>query len=141
MTLLTRIVHTVGFEVFGILIFTPFAVFILNKSIMAIGILAIAISIVAMFWNLVYNYLFDLIENRLGGDRLKRGVILRVSHALLFELGLLVITLPFIAYWLNMGIIQALLIDISFVLFYVVYAFFYNYIFDKVYFGYMIPKS
>jgi uncharacterized membrane protein len=140
MTLFARIIHTIGFEVFGVLIFTPFAVFILNESVMTIGVLAIAISIVAMLWNLIYNYIFDLLENKLGRDRIKRGIFTRINHALLFELGLLIITLPFIAYWLHMGILEALLIDISFVVFYVIYAFVYNFIFDKIYFGYVKPR-
>ena len=137
MTLFARIIHTIGFEVFGVLIFTPFAVFILNESVMTIGVLAIAISIVAMLWNLIYNYIFDFVENKLGRDRAKRGVFTRINHALLFELGLLIITLPFIAYWLHMGILEALLIDISFVVFYIIYAFVYNFVFDKIYFGYI----
>lgn len=134
MSFAARIVHMVGFEVFGVIIFTPFAMFVLNESMSHIGFLAIAVSLIAMVWNLVYNYAFDIVENKFDGHRSTRGVLLRILHALLFEAGLLIITIPLIAYWLSMDFITALLVDIGFVVFYLVYAFVYNYIFDKIYF-------
>lgn len=38
---------------------------------------------------------------------------------------------------LDMGLIEAIIVDIGFVIFYLVYAFVYNYIFDKIYFGFI----
>jgi uncharacterized membrane protein len=140
MSFWVRIVHTIGFEVFGVVIFTPFAVFVLNKSVFEIGILAVVISVIAMIWNFIYNYIFDSIEGSFGHHRSKRKLIMRVMHALLFEIGLLVVTLPLVAYWLDMSLIKALLVDIGFVIFYIVYAFVYNYIFDKIYFGFILDR-
>jgi uncharacterized membrane protein len=133
-----RIIHMLGFEVFGVLIFTPFAMLVLNESIFHIGVIAIAISLMAMVWNFIYNYIFDLIESYLNGHRSTRKVSMRLLHALLFEIGLLIVTVPLVAYWLEMSLLNALLVDIGFVIFYLVYAFFYNYIFDKIYFTYFV---
>ena len=133
-----RIIHMLGFEVFGVLIFTPFAMLVLNESIFHIGVIAIAISLMAMVWNFIYNYIFDLIESYLNGHRSTRKVSMRLLHALLFEIGLLIVTVPLVAYWLEMSLKNALLVDIGFVIFYLVYAFFYNYIFDKIYFTYFV---
>jgi uncharacterized membrane protein len=141
MSFLARVIHTVGFEVFGVVIFTPFAVLVLNENIWRIGFLAIVISIIAMVWNLIYNYIFDFIESSFGGHRSKRKLFMRMAHAVLFELGLLVVTLPMVAYWLHMSIWKALLTDIGFVVFYLIYAFVYNYIFDKIYFGIVVSKK
>ena len=138
MSFTARVIHMIVFEVFGILIFTPFAMFVLNESIFHIGVIAVVISLMAMVWNFVYNYIFDLVENSLNGHRSTRRVIIRLLHALLFELGLLIVTIPIVAYWLNMSFLDALIIDIGFVLFYLIYAFFYNYIFDNIYFKYFI---
>ena len=131
-----RIIHMLGFEVFGVIIFTPFAMLVLNESIFHIGVIAIAISLMAMVWNFIYNYIFDLIESSLNGHRSTRKISMRLLHALLFEVGLLIVTVPLVAYWLEMSLLNALLVDIGFVVFYLVYAFFYNYIFDKIYFTY-----
>ena len=65
MSFFARITHMIGFEVFGIIIFTPFAMLILNENILNISILAIVVSLIAMVWNFIYNYGFDLIENYL----------------------------------------------------------------------------
>ena len=128
----------IGFEVFGIIIFTPFAMLILNENILNISILAIVVSLIAMVWNFIYNYGFDLIENYLNGHRSTRKVFIRFIHALFFEVGLLIVTVPLLAYWLDMSLLSAFLVDIGFVVFYIIYAFFYNYIFDKIYFTYFV---
>ncbi|MBK2257860.1 PACE efflux transporter [Francisella philomiragia] len=137
MSFTARLVHTIGFEFFGILIFTPFAMFVLHKDMFHIAGLAIIVSIIAMLWNLIYNYIFDAIERKANMCRSKRGVIIRVLHAILFEAGLLIVTIPLVAYMLDMGLIEAIIVDIGFVIFYLVYAFVYNYIFDKIYFGFI----
>ena len=138
MSLIARIIHIIGFEVCGILIFTPFAMLVLNESIFNIGVIAVVISLMAMVWNFIYNYIFDLVESSLDGHRSTRKISMRLLHALLFEVGLLIVTVPLVAYWLEMNLVAALLVDIGFVVFYLVYAFFYNYIFDKIYFTYII---
>ena len=138
MSFTARLIHMLGFEIFGILIFTPFAMLVLNESIFHIGVIAILISLMAMVWNFIYNYIFDLVESSLDGHRSTRKISMRLLHALLFEVGLLIVTVPFVAYWLEMNLVAALLVDIGFVVFYLVYALFYNYIFDKIYFTYFI---
>ncbi len=138
MSFTARLIHMLGFEIFGILIFTPLAMLVLNESIFHIGVIAILISLMAMVWNFIYNYIFDLVESSLDGHRSTRKISMRLLHALLFEVGLLIVTVPFVAYWLEMNLVAALLVDIGFVVFYLVYALFYNYIFDKIYFTYFI---
>ena len=100
--------------------------------------MAVVISLMARVWNFIYNYIFDLVESSLDGHRSTRKISMRLLHALLFEVGLLIVTVPLVAYWLEMNLVAALLVDIGFVVFYLVYAFFYNYIFDKIYFTYII---
>ena len=121
------------FELFGILLFAPIAAFVLNENIMSVGILGIVISLIAMFWNFIYNLIFDKVEARLGMDRFARQPMTRVIHALLFEIGLLIPTVPLVAVWLGMSLWQAFLVDISFVVFFLVYAFIYNWVFDLIY--------
>ncbi len=43
------------------------------------------------------------------------------------------LTLPVIAWWLDLALLAALALNIGFVTFYLVYAFIYNWSYDKVY--------
>ena len=113
----------VGCEAFAIIIFAPVAALILNKTVVEIGVLGLVISTIAMLWSFIYNYLFDQVEFSLKKDRFNRSILTRVTHALLFELGLLIVILPLIAFWLNMTLWHAFILDIAFVVFFLVYAF------------------
>lgn len=128
-----RIIHMIGFEVIAVIIFAPIAAFVLNKGIMEVGALGLIISLTAMLWNFVYNYLFDTVETSLKMDRFNRSILTRIVHALFFELGLLIATIPLIAYWLDMTLLQAFIVDIAFVVFFLIYAFVYNWAFDTIY--------
>ncbi|TNF69193.1 MAG: PACE efflux transporter [Gammaproteobacteria bacterium] len=128
-----RIIHMVLFELFGILIFAPFAALVLAENILTVGTLGIVISLIAMIWNFIYNIIFDKIEANLGKNRFERTPVIRVLHALLFEGGLLIATIPLVAIWLNMSLLQAFITDIAFVVFYLIYAYVYNWCFDKSY--------
>ena len=138
MSFTARVIHMLGFEIFGVIIFTPIAMFVLHEDIFSVGVIAVMISLMAMVWNFIYNYIFDLVENSLNGHRSTRKMSMRLFHALLFEIGLLIVTVPLVAYWLDMSLLDALLIDIGFVVFYLIYALSYNYIFDKIYFTYFV---
>lgn len=58
---------------------------------------------------------------------------MRVAHAVLFEVGLLAVLMPFIAWYLGVSLLQALLMDASFAGFYMAYAFVFNLAYDRVY--------
>jgi uncharacterized membrane protein len=58
---------------------------------------------------------------------------LRILHATLFEASLLVLTIPMVAWWLDMGLWAAFLADIGFAFFFLIYAFMYNWIYDVVF--------
>lgn len=57
----------------------------------------------------------------------------RVIHAVIFELGILIVLMPFIAWYLNVSLLQAFTMDISFAAFYMVYAFVFNWGYDQVF--------
>lgn len=127
-----RIRQAVGFEVIGVLLFVPFASWAFGFSYQALGILAVVMSVIATVWNYVYNLGFDHLLLRLK-KRVHKNPIERVVHAVCFEGGLLLVSLPLVALWLNIGLWQAFIMDIGFAAFYLVYAFVYNWIYDKVF--------
>lgn len=98
MTSNERIFHAILFELGAIVI----SVLIIKLSdsyhISTTFGLSVIMSIMAMVWNVIFNYFFDKI---FIGERLNRGVLIRLLHVLLFEGGLLLFTAPVIAYALN----------------------------------------
>lgn len=127
-----RIRHTLGFEIVGLIIFVPLASWLFGFDIHAIGLIAVAGSIIATGWNYFYNLLFDHSMVKLRGN-VHKTVPIRLLHAFLFEGGLLLLFLPMIAWYLGISLWQAFMMDITMATFYVVYAFFYNLSYDKLF--------
>jgi uncharacterized membrane protein len=95
------------------------------------GLFAVASSLVAVAWNYVFNTLFEAWEARQAVRG--RGFARRAVHAVGFELGLTVLLVPMLAWWLEMSLLEALLYDLTLVLFFVVYTFLFNLGFDRVF--------
>lgn len=93
--------------------------------------LAVAASVVAVVWNLVFNSLFERWESRqaVRGRSLRR----RVAHAIGFEGGLVAFLVPMFAWGLGVSLWQALVMDLGLVLFFLVYTFVFNWAFDRVF--------
>lgn len=127
-----RIRHSLGFEIIGLMIFVPLASLFFGYELHDMGVIGIGASITATLWNYLYNLLFDHGLLRLRG-RVHKTLFIRVLHALLFEGGLLVLFLPFIAWYLGISLWQAFVMDIAMTTFYVVYGFFYNLAYDHIY--------
>ena len=128
-----RIRHTLLFEIIGLAICTPLASWILDKGFAQIGALSIMLSLAAMCVNYVFNLVFDLALVRLGRPVHLRPVRMRMLHAMLFETSLIIITLPMVAWWLDMTLWAAFLTDMGFALFFLIYAFVYNWAYDVVF--------
>lgn len=127
-----RIRHALSFEIIGLLLVVPLGAFVFHMPMEDIGIVGLVSATLATAWNYLFNLGFDHAMQRLKSTTLKTPAI-RVAHALLFELGLLIVLMPFIAWYLSISLAQALVMDISFALFYVVYAFIFNWGYDRLF--------
>ena len=127
-----RIRHAVWFEIIGLAIVTPLGALAFDMSLLAIGIVGLGCSVIATLWNYLYNLGFDHALRWLRGS-VEKTIAIRVGHALLFEAGLLLILMPLIAWHLEISLWQAFLMDIAFAAFYVVYAFVYNWAYDRIF--------
>jgi len=127
-----RIRHAVGFEIIGLLIFAPLASWVFGFELHSMGVVALTGSIVATVWNYFYNILFDNALLKLRGE-VKKTIAIRVLHAALFEGGLLVLFLPAIAWYLDINLWAAFKMDIAMATFYLVYAFVFNWVYDKAF--------
>ncbi|MDF2982237.1 MAG: putative rane protein [Devosia sp.] len=124
-----RIGHAVGFEVIALLVCTPIAAWLLHRPLSHVGLLAILLSTTAMGWNVVYNFGFDRLW---PVARVPRTLGVRALHALGFEGGLVLAGVPLAAWLLNISLVEAFLLDIGFFLFFLPYAFVYNWAYDSL---------
>ncbi|WP_417794552.1 PACE efflux transporter [Terasakiella pusilla] len=136
-TLSDRIRHTMMFEIMAILLTTFLGGWITGLEMAEIGMLGVFFSLIAMTWNLIYNYLFDLWNNKYR-DAQAKTVILRVIHASIFEVVLFVIGIFLTMWWLEVGLWYAIILDAGLSLFFLVYAFLFNWGYDIVF---PIPQS
>lgn len=126
-----RIIYLSSYEVFGLLISSSVIATLSNSQLSHTAPLAIAITTVAVTWNLFYNLLFESWEKR--QVLRKRTVKRRIFHAIGFQLTLIVFLIPLIAWWMNISLIDAFLLDVSLVFIIPLYSFVFNWIFDKLF--------
>lgn len=124
-----RIRHALSFEIIALVLVTPLGAWAFGLPLDHIGVIAVVSATIATGWNYLYNLLFDHALLRLAGH-VDKSLAVRILHAILFEAGLLVILLPFIAWYLGVSLIEAFLLDVSFAAFYLVYAFAFNWLYD-----------
>lgn len=95
------------------------------------GVLAVIASVIAVLWNLSFNALFEGWESRqaVHGRSLRR----RVAHAIGFEGGLVAFLVPVFAWWLEVSLWQALVMDLGLVVFFLIYTFVFTWCFDRVF--------
>jgi uncharacterized membrane protein len=131
-----KIVYVALYEAIAIACTTAGLAGLADHDAGAAGIAAILASATAIAWNLIYNTLFEAWEAR----QAKRGRSLarRVVHAIGFESGLVLAIVPMFAWALRTSLVDAFMLDIGLVVFFVAYSFAFNWAFDLV-FG--LPKA
>ena len=122
------------FEIGGLLLITPPFAWLSGVPVTAsLGLLAV-LALMAAVWNGAYNTAFDWFEGRLTGRTAdRRPFRLRCLHAVGFETGLLLMTLPVIVWWTGMGWVDALVADIGLAAGYTLYALAFNLAYDRVF--------
>jgi uncharacterized membrane protein len=124
-----RVLHALAFEGLAVLLTAPVLSLVLGKSLAHMGALTLMFSTVAMLWNMLFNSLFDRAQRRLD---FQRTLPVRVAHALLFELGLILVLVPLAAWWLSIGLVEAFLLDIGLLLFFLPYTLAFNWTYDSL---------
>ncbi len=126
-----KLVYVCLFELIAIAITTGGLILLSGQSLSHTSVAAVASSAIALVWNLIYNSLFEAWESR----QVVRGrnIWRRIAHAVGFELGLVITLVPFFAWWLNITMWHALVVDIGLIIFFLIYTFIFNLIFDHVF--------
>jgi uncharacterized membrane protein len=126
-SIIERIFHAMVFEAIAIALTSVFLVWIMQQTLSDAGGLAIVISLTAMLWNMVFNAAFDRAQARMA---FQRTVGVRAVHALIFEIGLTLVVVPLAAWWLDIRLLEALILDIGLLAFFLFYTFVYNWTYD-----------
>ncbi|AGT10038.1 PACE efflux transporter [Paracoccus aminophilus] len=126
-----RLVYVVIFEITAITLSTFLLMWLSGSGASQSLPLAIAVSAIAVSWNYLYNTLFEAWERR---RRIAaRTVKIRTLHALGFEAGLLVATVPLYMVWYSVGVLAAIQMELALIAFFLVYTYLFTWGFDTVF--------
>lgn len=126
-----RIFYAVLYELIGIMIVSLGLTLLSGHGVIHTGLVAVASSVIAVAWNYLFNTLFEAWEARQAVRG--RGFLRRLAHACGFEIGLTVLLVPLLAWWLKVSLLEAFLYDVTLILFFLVYTFVFNLAFDRVF--------
>lgn len=125
-----KLVYAITFEALAILLSTVLlAVLSQSQSHNSLPV-AIAVSVIALIWNYIFNSFFELVESTLKIK--KRTIMVRLIHAISFELGLFFFTIPLYMWWYNVGFIKAISMEITILVFFFIYTYLFTLAFDKL---------
>lgn len=128
---LRRVVYISLYEAIAIVIVSLGLHAMTGGGLLHASALAVMTSAVAVVWNLVFNHAFEWWEARQAVRG--RSIARRVAHAVGFEGGLVALLVPLMAWWLDVSLLEALLMDVGLVVFFLVYTFVFTWAFDRVF--------
>jgi uncharacterized membrane protein len=124
-----RVFHAVVFEALALAMIVPASALITGKGASDLAFVGVGLSLFTVVWNYYYNLMFD---RMFGQDRENRTLKMRIGHTAGFEGGLIFITVPSIAWFLQITIGQALLLEAGFLVFFFFYATAFNWGYDRI---------
>ena len=128
-----RLRYTLAFEGLLIGIFAFLLAFLFEREVSDTGALAILLSLKAMLVAYIYNYFYDRFDARHGRVPTERTVDRRMVHAIGLETILVATSLPVVVWWLGIGWLQALLMDLGFMAAVVVYTYLFTLAYDRLF--------
>lgn len=131
-----KIVQAVLYEAGGVVFVAPALSLAYGQGLAYSTALSLAISAVALTWNMLFNLAFEHWEAR--QQCRSRTLGRRIVHAFGFEGGLTIILVPLIAQWLHISWWTALVTDVALFVFFFFYAFVFQWAFDRVF---DVPES
>lgn len=126
---LERVFQSVLFEVLAVSMSIMGLVVFTDHDVASLSGTMIVVASIAMVWNYCFNSVFD---HYASGEKTKRSFSLRIFHVILFEAGLLIFTVPVMAYILSVSLWNAFLMDLGVTIFITIYAFTFNLSYDHI---------
>jgi len=126
-----KIVYVSLFELFAVALTTTTLMLLAGSSGAHASVAAVASSTVAVVWNFIFNSMFEAWEARQTTKG--RSVARRIAHAIGFEGGLVAFLVPLFAWWLDISLWEAFIVDLWIVVFFLVYTFLFSLAFDRIF--------
>ena len=95
------------------------------------GVMAVAASSIAILWNFTFNHLFEKWELR--QTKKGRSLLRRIVHAVGFEGGIAAMLIPLMAWWFEITLWQAVVMEAGLLVFFMLYTFVFNWCFDRIF--------
>ena len=126
-----KIVYVSVYEAIAITVCSVGFAALSERSLAHASVLSLIASAIAVCWNLLFTVVFEAWEARqaVRGRSLRR----RMAHAIGFEGGLILFLVPVIAWWLDVSLLNAFLMDLGLAVFFLAYTFVFNWSFDRVF--------
>ncbi|MFV0679865.1 PACE efflux transporter [Ottowia sp.] len=126
-----RVVFVTLYELIAIAVATLGFMAFTGQGAAHSGVISVVCSVIAVVWNVVFNHGFERWESRQPVRG--RSVARRVAHAIGFEGGLALMLVPLLAWWFSVSLWQAFVMDFGLMLFFLVYTFVFNWVFDRLF--------
>lgn len=124
-----KLVYAFSYELIAVGITGSALTVLAGHDMVYAGVAAVALSVIALIWNLLYNTAFEWWEAH--QDKRGRGILRRIAHAAGFEAGLIIMLVPLLSWWLQISLWQAFLLDLGLLAFFLGYTFVFNFVFDR----------
>lgn len=124
-----RIIHALSYEIILLVIIAIALSFIFEVPMEVTGVLGVAMAVTSVVWNMIFNHFFEKFEHK---RKLKRTIGVRILHAIGFEGGLMLATIPMVAYAMDMTLWQAALLDLGMTTCILIYTFIFQWCYDLI---------
>lgn len=124
-----RLVHALSYEIILLIIIAIALSFIFEVPMETTGSLGIAMAVTSVLWNMLFNHYFEKAEQKY---KFKRTIPMRIVHAIGFEGGLMLATIPMVAYAMQMTLHEAVILDFSMTMCILVYTFIFQWCYDTI---------
>ena len=124
-----RLIHAISYEGILLVIIAIALSFIFDMPMEVTRTLGVFMAVVSVFWNMIFNHYFEKVEHKFNWER---TIPVRILHAIGFEGGLKLATIPMVAYAMEMSILQAILLDLGMTSCILVYTFVFQWCYDLI---------
>lgn len=124
-----RIVHALSYEIILLVIIAMLLSQLFDAPMEVTGTLGVIMAVTSVIWNMIFNHFFERAERKY---KFKRTIPIRIVHAIGFEGGLMLATIPMIAYALQLPIFEAIMLDLALTMGILVYTFCFQWCYDLI---------
>lgn len=126
-----RLIYVMFYELIAIAAATAGLALLSGQGAGHASVVAVAASAIAVVWNFVFNWAFERWEAKQAVRG--RSTARRIAHAVGFEGGLVLTLVPLFAWWFEVSLWNAFVMDLGLIVFFLCYTFVFNLLFDRLF--------